>query len=288
MPITPGSVPEEKEEANPQPEPPALEVETPEQLLERLKRELAQHESNIGSLTKERDNLKGNVETLSKTVDEIKKAAAAYGPMRPDLDAAARKLFTHYEAEVKGVEANLGAKKQKVLDSIGTVDAAIKQQKEQVVPEAEKRASKAAREADEAKAAAEQAQKKYDAVKALPKTLGDNVKKLKDLEDKAEAFDRQTKSASEYVALLEQKKVFGETLVPTTDPNDEEHLPTPEQYAKMLSDAARELDAARVVERDKKQAADAAAADLKREQAALKALEDNRVADILKAAEPLN
>jgi len=288
MPITPESVPEEEKEEAVRPGQPTPEVETPEQVLEGLKLKLAEHESSIGSLTKERDNLKGNVETLSKTVDEIKKSAAAYGPIRPDLDAAARKLFTHYEAEVKGVEANLGVKKLKVLEAVGTVEAAIRKQKDEVVPAAEERASKAAREADEARAKAERAQKKYDAVKALPKTLGDNVKKLKDLEDKAEAFDRQTKSASEYVVLLEQKKLFAETLVHTPEVGDEEHLPTPEQYAKMLSDAARELDAARVDERNKRQAADAAAAELKKEQAALKALDDNRVADTLKAVEPLN
>jgi len=273
MAITP--VPDE--EGASQTAPPASGGETPEQLLERLKKELEQKDSSVGSLTKQRDNLKAQVETLSRTVEDIRKAASGYGQARPGLDEARAKLFAHYEAEVVGVEANLGTKAEKVREAVGKVDADIKKQKETVVPEAEKRAATAAGEADAAKAKAEQEQKEYDALKNLHKTLGDNIKKLKDLEDKAEAFDRQTKPASEYVILLEQKTVFGQTRVPT-----------PEEYAKQLNEAGQELDAARVAERDKKQAAEAAAADLKKEQAALKALEDKRVADILTAVENLN
>ncbi len=249
--------------------------QTPAQRLEQLQAQLKIDDDKVGALTKERDALKADVDSLAKTVDEINKAKAAYEKAFASLNEDKNKLEVYQAKVAAGLDGTLGANKPKVVAAIEAVKQKITD-KEGDIKTAKTNADTAAKEAADAQAILDTRQQAYDDYKNLQKKLGDNIQKMQAFQTTIGKFD-DAKPASMYVFLQELKAVLDVTKVPDQATFEAE-----------LSKRWKQLDDAKEVARAKKLAAEAAKAKLTSEEAALASLVKSRVDDLLKATEQFN
>jgi chromosome segregation ATPase len=244
--------------------------------LKALQAELLSDEEVLVSRTKARDALKSDVESLVKTVEDIKKASSTFGAGLAALNAERTKTADYDAQKSKMIDAALGTKRPQVVAKIDEVEARITKQK-QAVDTAKATAVQTGKDADLAQTELDAKQRAYDSYKDIQKGLSDNIQKLNGFRTKIEKVDDPPQAASMFVYLRELETVLADTAIPTQ-----------EQFDQTLNARWKELDAAKSSARSKKLAWDAAKTKLIAEQAALAALEKSRVEDELKSTDEFN
>lgn len=249
---------------------------SPEQKLEELKKLLEESDKQLGKLSKQRDALKADVETLSKSVGEIKKTSADFGQGEAGLKATREEFEKYAQTKKHMLDAELGEKTKQIAEIIANVDKWIETKKGEVAALREK-AAKAESNQEAAEESLEQKQKSYDDLKNIRKRLSENIQKLKDFKTRIEKFDEETKPASMYALLLELKKVLDNTKIPSQA-----------EYEQQLNAASEALEAAKAEVTNTKAAARTSLEELAKGEESFKVSEKNRLETILKEVDKLN
>jgi DNA repair exonuclease SbcCD ATPase subunit len=250
--------------------------QNPEDRLKALQAELLKDEQELGARTKARDALKSDVDSLAKTVEEIKKASSAFGGGLAGLNEERNKMADYDATKAKMIDAALGDKKAQVVAKIDEVKGKIETQR-QAVTTARTNATQTGTESEAAQTELEAKQGAYDSYKEIQKGLTDNIQKLNGFRSKIEKYDDPPEPASMFVYLQEMETVLTATKIPTQA-----------EFDQTLNARWKELDAAKEQARNKKLAWEAAKAKLTAEQATLAAMEKSRVDDELKATDEFN
>lgn len=251
-------------------------AESPADRLKELQEQLKQQEEQLTNLTKDRDALKADVDSLAKGVGEIDKAKTAYAKAFPQLKEEKQKLDKYKSDTLTGTEGVLGPKKEKIDAKILEVDKKIADKKNEVA-ETRKLVAKTAADALAAQQNLEKTQKDYDSFKNLEKAIGDNLKKLNDLKTKIDKLNDVPKAASMYVLLREMSTILTATKVPTE-----------QEFETELGVRLTALEAAKETVDTTKLAAEEAKTKLTTQEAELAALEKSRVDDLLAATDEFN
>lgn len=251
------------------------ETKSPDEKLAELKKQLADSDGALSELTKKRDALKSNVEALSKIVEDITKTSAGFGQGEAGLKGSKQEHEKYLQTKKQMVETVLGEETKRVISEITKVDNLI-ETKRGTVNALKASAKKAEGDFEATKGKLQERQRAYDDLKDIRKHLGEKLQKLKDYKTQIEQFDEQSKPASMYVLLIEFKKVLDETQIPSQS-----------EYQKQLNAASEALEAAKAEVAAAKLGAEATREKLAKEEDALKALEQHRIEDILKAVDKL-
>jgi myosin heavy subunit len=259
--------------------PTAETVEAPQTPAERLKKlqgDLKDDEENLSTLTKERDALKADVDSLTKTVGEIETAKTNFGKGFPQLDEDKNRL-NKYQVDMSAATGGLlGPKKEKVVAKIAEVEKKISDQRT-AVGKARDLVGTTGETARAAQEDLDQKQKDYDDYKNIEKTIGANLKIVSDFKAKVDKLNDVPKAASMYVYLSEMKKVLDATKVPNVT-----------EFENELNRRWTLLDAAKEKGRTTKLAADAAKTQLTAAETALATFEKSRIDDLIAATDEFN
>lgn len=250
-------------------------LDDPVEKLKKLQAQLQSNDQQLGALTKERDALKTDVESLTKSVEEINKAEAAYVRALTGLNDDKNKLKDYHAKLAMMLDGVLGPKKANVAEKIKQVEKKITD-KINNVETAKGNFDKTAKGALDAQADLDAKQQAYDSYKNLQKELGDKIQKMQTFKTIIDKFD-DAKPASMYVFLQELKVVL-----------DTAEVPDQVAFETELNKRWRQLDEAKESTREKKLAAEAAKGVWASEQANLAGLVKSRVDDLLKATEEFN
>lgn len=251
--------------------------QSPADRLKQLQQRLKDDEETLGKLTKGRDALKSDVDSLAKTVSEIEKLIAAYAKARPQLTED-RDILNKYQGDMtSAAEALLGPeKKKKVTDAIKLVDDKIAAQRT-TVDNARKLVDTTGDAASKAQTEVATKQNDYDGFKNLEKDLGDNLKKLNDFKTKIDELNNVPKAASMYVLLREMSGILSNTTVLT-----------PAQFDDQVTKRWTALESAKAVAREAKLAFDNAKSQLAADETTLAALQKSRVDDLIAGTDEFN
>jgi chromosome segregation ATPase len=249
---------------------------TPAERLKEFQTQLKQEEDKLAKLTKERDALKADVDTLAKSVGEIEKAKAGFAKGLPQLGEERDKLQKYKSDMVAAAEALLGPRKDRVVAKIEEVEKKITDQKAKVA-EARKLVNTTSEKAAAAQADLDKKQSDYDDQKNLEKEIGDNLKQLTDLKTKIDKLNDTPKAASMFVLLREMNTILEKTKVPTK-----------EEYEAELIKRWEALEKAKETSRAAKLAFDSAKIQLAADESTLAALEKSRVDDLIAATDEFN
>jgi chromosome segregation ATPase len=240
------------------------EPSDPSERLRQLKTELAQQETTLSLIGKQRDELKTDIDDLQKNVDDVKKALADYGAGFKQIESSLQGLQYFFDQKSKMVLAAIGEKREAIHDRIHEYDAETGRMREQLRETAE--ALAAARNAsEEADANQAQRQSEYDKANGYLAAVQDKLKQLDALRGDITKADDATDVASMYFLTLEFKHILEHTQIAT------QH-----QLAAKLKEELSELEAAKEHARARKAAWNSLQDDYANQKSALDARVANR------------
>ncbi len=245
----------------------------PESKLNDLKTKLQGSETELREMTKERDTLKSDIAALEKIVNEVNQAVSAYGQALQNTEKDRKAIQDYSDIKTPMIEAAVKDKKDAIDAKIKEADDQIKAMEKEVI-QLEGKSVNADTAYENTKRDRDKKQDAYNALKALQKTIGDNLKEhnnLKQLIDKAES---DNKPASMYFLDVELNKLLSET---------KSSIKTQEDFKSALNDAWTALDSAETALRDRKEKMTTAQTDLDNKEKELDFANKNRRTKVLEA-----
>lgn len=168
-----------------------------------LRSKLEDRQTELSSLTKQRDTLKQDIEGLELAVTELKQIVAAYDQASKDLKKEKQELDLYVATKTPMLEVAVKDKKAKIHRIIDGVDCDIREARERL-KQLEQEAKAAEKDVASATQYEEQEQASYTALKDTYKQIDAKLKQLKALRDTIEKdYDEKNKVAAMYFLMKE-------------------------------------------------------------------------------------
>ena len=237
-----------------------------------LKGQDQENQAKVDSISKQNAMVRQNIATLEAGIAETDQIIKTYTTQNPGLAADKSSLQAFVDKQMKMAIAAVGAG-QAALDAIVTdVDAGIEKQAN-VTTNLQTSSNEANAAQTAAVTTANEKQTAYETAKTTLGRAQAAISDLKTLETQVTSNAAAGNFGAMYVLLGEMKKVLSSVA-----------LPTPDDLEAQLNTSLSELHTALSDARDKKQASEAAAADLATAQKKLNEIKAGRRPSLLNAA----
>lgn len=175
----------------------------PTEELAGLRSKLEDRQTELSTLTKQRDTLKQDIEGLELAVTELTQIVAAYEQAAKGLEKEKHELDLYVATKTPMLEVAVKEKKHKILRIIEGVECEIRDARDRL-EQLEQEAKAAEKDAASAKKYEEQEQASYTALKDSYKQIEAKLKQFKALRDTIEKdYDEKNKVAEMYFLMKE-------------------------------------------------------------------------------------
>jgi chromosome segregation ATPase len=218
----------------------------PETKLNDLKAKLKEKETEVDSLLKSKESLKGEVAGLEKVVREINQVSASYSQALLDFETTVREIEDYSKERMPEIEAAAGDKKEAAGAKIGEIDSRIKKTgKERSI--LEEKTLKARTDYETAKQEFLKKQGEFDSLKTLRKSIGDKLNDIKALKASVEKEGKKgegTPTANLVFLITELERQLAVV---------KSEIKSPEEFKILLIKAWQEMDSTGTAVKEKEE-----------------------------------